>query len=139
MPSGDADLLDLSAQQLDVLLGEALYADDFGAKEPSESDKRRRGENWFAAQTAQLQQAVCGHAAVQRYVTNKDAIERELFDAVLSALASLVGMPVPVAVLAAKIVRYGVTNLCGCDAVPPPAAAASPALPAPSAGTPGSS
>ena len=63
---------------------------------------------------------MCGHAAVQRYVTNKDAIERELFDAVLSALASLVGMPVPVAVLAAKIVRYGVTNLwrlrCGAAA-----------------------
>jgi hypothetical protein len=35
-----------------------------------------------------------------------------LFDAVVTALASLGGLPVPVGALAAKIVRFGVSNLC---------------------------
>jgi hypothetical protein len=37
----------LSHQELDLLLGEALYADDFGAKDPSPAEKRRQAENWF--------------------------------------------------------------------------------------------
>lgn len=116
MPQYDPDLLGLSEQELDLRLGEALYADDFGAKDPSDADKRRRAENWFSAQRSRLQQAVCSQPYVQRYVQKKDAVERELFDAVLAAVAALAGIPVPVGVLAAKIVRYGVANLCPCDA-----------------------
>jgi hypothetical protein len=54
-------------------------------------------------------------------VQNKDAVERELFDAVLSALAALTGIPVPLGVLAAKIVRFGITNLCAAEQPPDPA------------------
>lgn len=119
MAADHRDLLELSEAELDVRLGEALYGEEFGAKEPTDAEKRRRAEHWFAGQRAQLQQAICGQPFVQRYVQKKDAIERELFDAVLSAVASLAGLPVPVAVLAAKIVRYGVTNLCPCQDVSP--------------------
>jgi hypothetical protein len=114
-------LLKLSEQELDLRLGDALLADSFGAKDLTDEDKRRRAENWFAAKKAEFQRTVCSNSFVQGYVQKKDAVERELFDAVLSALTSMVGVPVPFSVLAAKIVRYGVTNLC---AVEPPAGAA---------------
>lgn len=123
MPSDPADLLALTEQELDLQLGDALYADDFGAKDPTDADKRRRATTWFAAQKASLQQAVCSQPVVQRYVQKEDAIERELFDAVLSAIASMAGVPVPVGVLAAKIVRYGVSNLCQWDPDAPAASA----------------
>ena len=116
MPRDDADLLNLTEQELDLRLAEPSDADDFGAKDPTDADKRRRAEHWFTAQKAQFQQTVCSQPYVLRYVQKKDAIERELFDAVLSAVAALAGIPVPVGVvLAAKIVRYGVTNLCPCE------------------------
>lgn len=113
------DLLSLSEAELDRRLGAALYDDDFGAKDPSEAEQRRRGAGWFEARRDQLQRAVCAQPVVQRYVKNKDAVERELFDAVLSAVAALAGIPVPVGVLAAKIVRYGLSNLCPYDAAAP--------------------
>ena len=114
MVRDDSNLLSLTEQELDMRLGEALCADDFGAKDLTDADKRRRAENWFSARKGQFQKAVCSDSFVQNYVQNKNAVERELFDAVLSALVVLVGIPVPIGVLAAKIVRYGVTNLCPC-------------------------
>ena len=117
--SDDArELLTLSETELDLRLGAALYADDFGAKAPSDADKRRRAEHWFAAQRTRLQQTICTHPFVKNYLSKKDAVERELFDAVLAAVAAMAGLPVPGSVLAAKIVRYGLTNLCVLDEAP---------------------
>jgi hypothetical protein len=122
MSLDDRDLLTLSDTELDLRLGEALYADDFGAKAPTDADKLRRAEHWFAAQRARLQQAVCTQSFVKNYVSSKDAVERELFDAVLAAVAAMAGLPVPGRVLAAKIVRYGITNLCPRSDAPADAA-----------------
>lgn len=106
MPDDDRELLTLTEAELDLRLGAALYADDFGAKRPTDAEKLHRAERWFAAQRARLQQAVCAQPFVRNYVSKKDAVERELFEAVLSALAAMAGIPVPAGVLAAKIVRY---------------------------------
>jgi len=122
MAHDGSDLLTLSDADLDLRLGEALYADDFGAKAPTDADKRRRAEHWFDAQRTRLQQAVCTHPFVKNYVSSKDAVERELFDAVLAAVAAMAGLPVPGGVLAAKIVRYGITNLCARSDAPVDAA-----------------
>ena len=104
--------LSLSEAELDLRLGDALYADDFGAKDPTDADKRRRAEHWFASQLGEFERAVCAQGVVKRYLEKKDGAERELFDALVAALAALTGVRVPVGVLAAKIVRFGVTRLC---------------------------
>jgi hypothetical protein len=105
-------LTSLPETELDALLGDALYAEDFGAKAPTDAEKIRRGQRWFASQLTEFRQVVCTHRIVDRYLEKKDSAERELFDAVVTALASLTGIPVPVSALAAKIVRFGVSNLC---------------------------
>lgn len=112
MAKNDYDLMALSDAELNLRLGTALYEDDFGSISPTDMERRRRAERWFALQLHDFQRVVCGNAYVKRYAQSKDAVERELFDAVVSALAALTGIPVPVGVLAAKIVRFGVANLC---------------------------
>jgi len=111
-------LTKLSETELDALVGDALYAEDFGAKAPTDAEKIRRARRWFASQMIEFRQVVCTHHIVERYLEKKDSAERELFDAVVTALASLSGMPVPVSAVAAKIVRYGVSNLCSGTTVP---------------------
>src|SRR5215813_6587867 len=106
------NLLTLSESELDRLIGDALYADDFVAKAPTDTDKRLRAERWFASRSGEFRQVICGQRIVKRYVQNKDSVERELFDFLVATLATVPGIPVPMGVLAAKIVRFGVTNLC---------------------------
>ena len=113
-------LTSLPETELDRLLGEALYANDFGAKPPTEAEKVRRAQRWFASQMGEFRRVICGHPIVDRYLQQKDSVERELFDAVATALASLTGVPVPISALAAKIVRFGVSNLCPRQAVTTP-------------------
>ena len=128
MPSGDADLLDLASAATRRSAGRGALCGRLRRQRAEQVGQTPPRRNWFAAQTAQLQQAVCGHAAVQRYVTNKDAIRAQSCSTPCcrrsprSSACRCGGG-------ARQIVRYGVTNLCGCDAVPPPATAASPALP----------
>jgi hypothetical protein len=105
-------LTSLSDTELDTLLGDALYADDFGAKAPTDAEKIRRAQRWFTSQMGEFRRVVCSQRMVQSYLDKKDSAERELFDAVVAALASMTGLPVPVSALAAKIVRFGVSNLC---------------------------
>jgi hypothetical protein len=60
------ELLSLSEAELDLRLGDALYADDFGAKPATDADRRRRAEHWFASQLGEFRHAVCGQPFVKR-------------------------------------------------------------------------
>lgn len=52
-------LLDAPDDELDLLLGEALVADEFGAKDLSDTEKRAAGRRWFDAHLAEFRQAIC--------------------------------------------------------------------------------
>lgn len=108
----DYDLLDLDETQLDVLIGEALLRDMPGASEASDGDKVLATTSWFVRVRLELAGSVCQSPSVIRYLSKDGAAEREVFDAVVAALGFVAGIPVPLSLLAAKIVRFGVTRLC---------------------------
>jgi hypothetical protein len=104
--------LELSDAQLDALIGEHLLEGDFGAKDVTAAEKQRIGASWFESRRDEFRQSVCTSQAVRVYVGQSGATEKELADAVVGALAFLAGGPVPVALLAAKVLRFGLTRLC---------------------------
>lgn len=113
--TADYALLRLDEYELDAAIGAAISAGEFGAKDLSESEKQRRGAIWYDLHLPDLRAALCGQAFVAKYTEADSTAERELFDAIVALLASAVGVPVPVGVLAAKTIRYGVGRLCAFD------------------------
>lgn len=118
----DYSLLELDERELDIAIGSAISEGEFGAKDLTDAEKRRRGNNWFNAQIPDLRTALCAQPFVDAYLETSTA-ERELFDAIIAVLSSVLGVPVPVGVLAAKTIRYGVGRLCIGDVQPSAATA----------------
>ena len=110
--SNESWLLDKSPDELDLIMGEALVADEFGAKDLSDVEKRATAKRWFGAHITDFQQAICVSSFRTKIFAAKQADRNTLFAAVLDALGKLAGIPVPVAVLTARLIHYGLDRLC---------------------------
>jgi hypothetical protein len=114
MPSAD-DLkyLQMSPQDLDLTIGASLLDDSFGAKPTTDTEKRSAAAAWFAANLGRFRQGVCGNHLIREDMFGNDKQDRNLlFGTVIDTLAKLGGFPVPVAVIAAKLIYYGLDHLC---------------------------
>ena len=105
-------LLDKSPDELDLLLGEALVADEFGAKDLSNVEKQATARRWFQSHVNEFKEAVCVSSIRTKVFAAKKADRNTLFAAVFDALGKLVGIPVPIAVLSARLIHYGLDQLC---------------------------
>ncbi|MFF3340366.1 hypothetical protein [Streptomyces flavidovirens] len=105
-------LLAKSPDELDLVLGEVLLADGFGAKDPSDSEKRAAARRWFQANLAGFRALICGNTAVKLALSSDNRDRNSLLSALIDVLGSQYGMTVPVTALSAQIVHYGVDKLC---------------------------
>jgi hypothetical protein len=107
------DVLDLDERQIDLRLGEALLRrDHLGATDLADSDKIAATEAWFARTRQDIALRICHERLVVQYLSKDGAGERELLDAIVSAVGFLAGVPVPLSLLGAKVIRFGVSRLC---------------------------
>lgn len=111
---GELALLDAPADELDLLLGEALVADEFGAKDLSDAEKQAAARRWFNAHLEEFRHAICVASPLRTKIFAAEKMERTaLFAAVIDTLGTgAFGMPVPVAVLSARLIKYGLDKLC---------------------------
>jgi hypothetical protein len=95
-------------------MGDALFAYEFGSKPASDSEKREVARRWFEVQKARLQEVICGNKLIRELLFAKNQQERNvLFASVIDALTCHFGSsPVPVAVISAKLIHYGLDRLC---------------------------
>jgi hypothetical protein len=110
--SNDLSLLDRSADEIDLILGEELVADEFGAKDLTDVEKQATGRRWFASHLGEFRQALCGSSIRTKVFAPAKSDRNALFAAVVDTLAKAAGWPVPVAVLSAKLIHYGLDQLC---------------------------
>jgi hypothetical protein len=111
----DLALLDLPTSELDAMLGEALTAGEFGAKDLSDVERQAAGRRWLTANLDQMRDTICS-SHVRTVLFGAGTEKRNLlFAAVVDALGSLHGLPVPVSVLSARLIQYGLDDICGTE------------------------
>ena len=110
----DTNWLEVSTDELDLLLGHSLLAGSLGSKSAGERDKRVAAQRWLSANLERIQVAVCTNESVRRMLADPLAGDRErLHVAVTDALAAVPGLGiVPTAALGARLVHFGVGRLC---------------------------
>jgi hypothetical protein len=113
-PVTGAEELEKSTDELDLVIGRYLLADQLGSKPVADAEAKAAAGRWLASNMARFRQGVCGHAIVQAHLLDKKAQNRnELFAAMVDALLRVPGLgQIPIAVLAARLVHYGVGQLC---------------------------
>lgn len=115
MSEADLALLSLPTRDLDIMLGEALTAGEFGAKDLSDTEKEAVARRWLTTELDRIHDAICG-SRVRTIMFGAETEKRNLlFAAVADALGSLRGLPVPVSVLSARLIQYGLDRICGTD------------------------
>ena len=103
----------MSADQIEVMIGEALLADEFGSKDVSDSEKRSIARQWFASNLDRFRDLVCGSDAVRDSVLAPEKKDRNtLLGALIDVLDAQFGVTVPVAALSVMIAYWGVDKLC---------------------------
>lgn len=108
-------LLDLSEDELDLELGRAITAGEFGAKDLSDTEREVTGRRWFFAHLADFRQMICVKSPLRKRIFAADKMARTtLFAAVIDEVnKSTLGVDVPSAVVAARLISYGLDKLCG--------------------------
>jgi hypothetical protein len=109
-----SNVLDMSAAELDLVIGESLLAGQFGSKPASDTEKQALARRWFEINQDRFRNAVCPNPIVSGYLLGKENKTRnELLAAVVDALLKLGGWgTIPVAVLSARLLNYGLDRLC---------------------------
>jgi hypothetical protein len=111
--TADFSLLDLDSDALYAAIGRAVLATELKSKEPSDEESRDVGRAWFEQNLDTFRKAVCTSVAVRRLIFGPGKAERNmLFAAVIDTLAAAGGFQVPVAVVSAQLVHYGLGRLC---------------------------
>jgi hypothetical protein len=109
----DSSLLDLDPDTLDIMLGRAVLAGELKSAPPGDEESRSAGRAWFERNLAELRKAVCTSVHVRRLAFGPDKVERNmLFAAIVDTLATIGKFPVPLAVVSAQIMHYGLGKLC---------------------------
>jgi len=111
---GQRELLGLTASELELMLGDALVADEFGAKDLSAAERRAAARRWFNAHLQDFREAICVSSPLRTMIFSADKVDRNtLFAAVIDAVGTTVlGTHVPIAVLSARLIQYGLDTLC---------------------------
>jgi hypothetical protein len=106
-------ILAKSIDEIEVIVGEALLADDFGTKDASEAEKRQVARRWFENNLAAFRAHVCGSEVVKQGIAGPAKKDRNaLLGALVDVLGSHYGTTVPVAALSVMIIHYGIDRLC---------------------------
>lgn len=112
-PSHGDPILALPLDEIEIVLGEALLGDEFGAKDASDAEKRRIARRWFEENLASFREHVCGSGLVKEALTGPGKKDRNaILGALVDILGSHYGMTVPVAALSVMIMHYGLDRLC---------------------------
>lgn len=105
--------LEMGDDELDLILGDALLKESFGNASMSDDEKRQAAKNWFKSNISIFAKSICEDNSIGNILIGKDKKERNiLICSVLDVVLKSLGVSVPVAALAAKILHYGVENLC---------------------------
>jgi len=109
--------LERSPDDLDLEIGRYLLADELGSKKVGDEEARSVGRRWFALQIEKLRSAVCDSDVVKNHLSGSQVKTRnELFAAVVDVLLKMSGLAgVPVATLGARLIHYGIEQLCTCN------------------------
>ena len=107
-------LLDLPSEELDRRLGRALTAGEFGAKDLSDAETEASGRRWFNAHLGDFRRMICLESPLRKQIFADEQIARTtLFAAVIDEVNKhTFGVELPSAVLAARLVHYGLDKLC---------------------------
>jgi hypothetical protein len=109
----DLALLDLDSDALYMAIGRAVLAAELKSKEPGDEESRDAGRAWFEHNLDAFRKAVCTSIRVRRLIFSPGSVERNmLFAAIIDALAAAGGFQVPVTVVSAQLVHYGLGKLC---------------------------
>ncbi|GAA2897659.1 hypothetical protein GCM10010517_62730 [Streptosporangium fragile] len=109
----DYSLLDRDADALYLAIGEALLAGELKSKDADDDEKRETGRAWFEQNLQVFRKAVCTSVRIRKVVFGPGKVERNtLFAALVDTLAALNGFQVPVAVVSAQLIHYGLGRLC---------------------------
>ena len=107
-------LLDVPSSELELIIGEAVVAGEFGAKDLTDADKQSAGRAWLERHRKELRRAICVDSPLRNNVFAAESMDRTtLFAGVIDAVGTVtLGIPVPAAVLSARLVQYGLDKLC---------------------------
>jgi hypothetical protein len=107
----DLRYLEMSEDELLLAIGTHLAAPGFGAKPPSDVEKRNIASRWFEARLSQLRKIICENQQVKAQFGPGTGDRNTLFGILFDAFtASSVG--VPAGAVAAQIMLYGCAKLC---------------------------
>jgi hypothetical protein len=108
----DLSLLEMPVSQLDLMIGDALVAEEFGAKDLTDAEKQATARRWFDSRLEDFRHAICVASPLRTRIFAPEKLDRNtLFAAVIDALSKILGMPVPVAVVSARLIHYGLDKL----------------------------
>lgn len=107
-------LLSMSLDELDLEIGDNLLKGGFGMKPATDAEKRETARRWFEFHLERIRTTVCSNKIVSNCLLGKENKTRnELLAAVVDVLLKLGGWgTVPVAVISARIINYGLDKLC---------------------------
>ncbi len=108
----NVNFLDLSFDELSIIIGNSLTEEALGSKPLKDSEKMEVGKNWFAANLGKIKELVCNNEIIQQQVFKEGNKERNLlYAAVIDVISSYYGS-LPVSALSAMIINYGLGKLC---------------------------
>ena len=110
----EEECLAKSIDQLDLEIGRSILAEELGSKEASDREARSTAHRWLLTNIDRFRSSICSSPIVCEQLMGKNTKSRnELFAAVMDALLQIGGLgPVPVASLTARLLHYGLENLC---------------------------
>lgn len=115
MPTADDyAFMEMSSHELDLAIGGELTRDGLGAKDLSDAEKISAAQRWFDVSRGRLRGQICTDPTIRGTLFGRDKQERNvLFASVFDIVARIGGFPVPVGAITAKLIHYGLDQLCG--------------------------
>jgi hypothetical protein len=117
MNSSEPDYAAMPEDEIDLIVGTALLRDTLGSKPLSDAEKRTIGKNWFRANLDVLARVICQERGVTNVIVGPEREARNvLFGSIIDAVMTGLGpswSPVPIGALAAQVLHYGISQLCG--------------------------
>ncbi len=115
------DYLNLSEEDIDQVLADALMSGTLGSKDRSKEEKRTIAGNWFRTVKASIAKVICNDEGIARALVGPETKDRNTLIAMIGdALLKLypVDYLIPINALACKIFYYGVDKLCKEEKAP---------------------
>ncbi len=113
MPHSPADLsyLDLTEDDLLLVIGDRLLAGSLGSKEASDTEKRQAAARWLDGYLAGMRQRICGNETLRRQCGKPVGDRNDLF-ALLFDIVFTHTLGVPAGALTSLILKVGLPKIC---------------------------